>query len=515
MEPIQTPDGLVLPAGQVNDETRAELRRAALESTYFMAKSVLGFKDLTPKLHWEMCKWIENGRTHKHGVVPRDHLKTSIWTITDTARRAVRDPNIRILLGNETATNASHFLRRIEAIWDRNQLFRWLFPEVIWWDEAKRGKWSEVEMVIPRSNDYNESTIESIGVGGAVVSRHYNLIKLDDLVGKDASESAEVMKKTLDWYQYAESLLDHPVLSEIQNFGTPWALFDLHQWILKNEQDIDVFFRGCYDKDGNPIWSERFSPAALDRIKRKIGFFKFSCQYLCKPHDPDSGGFDERDLRYWSWVNGFVSPRSGDDRARIDPGTFRYYIRVDPAISEKRGAARTAIVVDGLAPDGKRLFLMESWAKRCTPFEMIDRLFELDEQYNPESIGIESVAYQRILKPVIEAEAERRNRWLNIVEFKPDTGTRKENRIYGKLHPVFKRAQYWVNPDLHEEWLDEFRQFPNGQVCDLLDATAYGDEQWEMGPLQEEEDYDDWEMDPDDEKLAREAMATADVDTGY
>lgn len=458
-----------------------------------------------------MCKWIENGRTHKHGVVPRDHLKTSIWTIADSTRRIAANPNIRILLGNETATNASHFLRRIEAIWDRNQLFRWLFPELVWWDESKRGKWSEIEMCIPRSNDYNESTVESMGVGGAAVSRHYDLIKLDDLVGKEASESAEVMRKTIDWYQYAESLLDHPVLSELQNFGTPWGIFDLHQWIIKNEPDIDYFFRGYDSNCSELLWPERFTREALQRIKRKLLFFKFSCQYMCHPHDPDGGGFSESDLRQWEWIDGKIAPRSGDGSGRLDPLSMRYYVRVDPAISEKRGAARTAVIVDAVAPDGKRIFLIEAWAQRCDPFRMIDKLFEFDELYSPESIGIESVAYQRILKPVIEAEAERRGRWLNIVEFKPDTGTRKENRIYGKLAPVFKRHQYWVNPELHEDWLDEFRTFPNGQVCDLIDATAYGDEQWEMGELEVDEEL----VADSEQNLAMEAMATADEWTGY
>lgn len=513
-ERITTPDGLILPPSAQNDESRAHLREMALESTYFMAKSVIGFKDLTPKLHWEMCKWIENGRTHKHGVVARDHLKTSVWTIADSTRRLVKDRNLRLLIGNETATNASHFLRRLESIWDRNQTFRWLFPEVIWWDESKKGKWSETEMCIPREMDYNESSVESIGVGGAVVSRHYDLIKLDDLVGKEASESSEVMKKTIDWYAYAESLLNHPVDSEIHNFGTPWGIYDLHQWILANEPDIDFFFRGCRDANGDPIWPERFTDEALKRIRRKIGAFKYSCQYDCRPHDPESGGFAEKDLGWWDWKEGKIAPRSGDGSTRIDVTDLEIYVRVDPAISEKRGAARTAVVVDGVHESG-RIFLLEAWAQRCDPFKMIEKLFDLAEEYDVRSFGIESVAYQRILKPVIEQEAERRKRWLNIVEFKPDTGVKKENRIYGKLSPVLKRNRYWVNSELHQDWLDEFKAFPNGQVCDLIDATAYGDEQWEIDIDGDPTPDEQAEYEMHEEQEAQRAMQGANEYTGY
>src|SRR6188508_250195 len=138
------------------EEIRLELRQQALASTYVMAKAVLGFKDLTPHTHGDMCKFIESKPTRKLGLAPRDHLKTSVWTIADTVRRIAGDPNIRILLGNETSTNASHFLRRIEAVFERNLMFRWLFPEVIP-DFSKVKKWSETEMLVPRSEDYPES----------------------------------------------------------------------------------------------------------------------------------------------------------------------------------------------------------------------------------------------------------------------------------------------------------------------------------------------------------------------
>jgi len=490
---------LVLPEAAKNDETRARLRELALSSTYFMGKAIIGFKDLAytiggnrPGLHREMSEWIDNGRTHKHGIVPRDHLKTSVWTIANSVRRIAANPCIRILIGNETATNASHWLMRIENIWQRNGLFQWLFPELIP-DFGTHKRWNQTEMVVPRENDYPEATIEIIGVGGAVVSRHYNLIKLDDLVGKEASESAEVMRKTIDWYVYCESLLEDPNRDEIHNVGTPWGFADLHAWIKKNEPDIDFFFRSCYDDAGNPIWPERFDRAALERIRKKYGSFKFSCQYVCIPKDPESGSMDSGDLRFYEWRNGCIVPQSGALALVIDPiRDLSRSIRVDPAISEKPGAARSAIVVDGVYRD-ERIFLLETWAKRCQPFEMIDKIFELAAKWNCTDIAIEAVVYQKILKPVIEAEAERRGIWLNVIDVKPDTKEKKENRIRGRVQPLLERHLIWVNENEHQNFCEELEDFPTGSTLDILDAFAYGPDVWGT-PMEdtEDQDLDEW-----------------------
>jgi len=457
-----------------------------------MGKAVIGFADMTPGLHRSMGDWISDGKRRKLGLVPRDHLKTSIWTIADTVRRIARNPNIRVLIGNETATNASHFLRRIESVFERSIMFQWLFPEVIP-DFTKNKKWSETEMLVPRQVDYPESTVETIGVGGAVVSRHYKLIKLDDLVGKEASESPDVMNKTIDWYQYCESLLESPK-DEIHAYGTRWAHNDLYRWIEDNE-DVDIFFRSVLDDLSLPIWPERFDEDELKRIKRKMGSFKYSCQYLNRPYDPESASFHESWLRWYrlgSNAGGLVvEPESG---AAIPLSSMRRFMRVDPAISERSGSARSAVVVDAVAAD-TRVFLLESWAERGQPMQMIDKIFELHQKYDVESVGIEAVAYQRILKPVIEAEAERRGVWINVVELRPDARQRKDNRIRG-IQPYLERGLIWVRKD-QEDFLEEYREFPVGKTVDVLDAFAYGPHQWgtpDENPESEDGDLEIQEM---------------------
>ena len=486
---------------QVTEETREAIAVKACESTYVMA-GVVGFYDITPTLHMQMASWIDGASRRKLGLVPRDHLKTSVWTIANTVKRIAQNPNIRILIGNETATNASHFLRRIEAVFERNTLFRWLYPELI--PDTSKTKWSETEMLVPRSEDYPEATVETIGVGGAVVSRHYKLIKLDDLVGKEASESPEVMKKTIDWLAYAESLLESPQ-DEIQVYGTRWAWEDVYSWLEKHERHLDRFYRQAFAADGSPIWPERFSVEALDDIRHKIGTFKFSCQYLNNPHDPESTSFDEKWLRYYERFGDEIINRSTGSRTPI--ATLRRFIRCDPAISEKPGAARSAIVVDGVAAD-ERVYLLEAWCRRCQPFEMIEQIFTFCDQYEPDAVGIESVAYQRILKPVIERECERRGKWINVVELKPDTKDRKINRIRGKLQPYLERGLIWVRRD-QEEFLDEYTTFPSGATLDLLDAFAYGPDLWSK-PFTVEDEQEDLEaMHAFDQESQRDSI------TGY
>lgn len=740
----------------VRESMRQQLRERCYVDTYFLGKAILGFKDFAPSPHGEMCAAIMLDRRPKAkrrflGLVPRDHFKTSAWTITDSIRRVVKNPDVRILLGNETSTNASHFLRRIQAVWTKNVLFRWLFEETVPDFGARDTKWSETEMLVKRRGDYPEATIEAIGVGGAVVSRHYNLLKLDDLVGKAAGESPEIMKDTVGWYQYCESLLEDPVHDEIHVIGTRWTHNDLYRWILDNEGgDIEYYFRSCFNADGSALWPARFNVETLERLKRKLGTFKFSCnpaeapilmadfsekriadvrvgdevvgftwgeggqlrisksrvksigsrtadvyslrlasgkiirctrehkwftgrydkahqpylqaeldrsllallkpdareyryndlaywqylagiidgegavngtcvqitqsermnpgvcrkieatldalslsyetwrderkdclvytlhggrdfkidllrhgrpgkaqdiienlwgkpgkpfayndkvvaidyhgqepvyalhtetgnyiawgyaskncQYLNDPRDPDQSSFDRKWLHFWSWDSGRILPRGA--QAPIPLEMLRVFMRVDPAISERPGAARSAIVVDAVAPDG-RIFLLEAWAKRCQPFEMIDKIFDLASYYTIDSIAIEAVAYQRILKPVIEAESLRRGKWLNIINVRPDSREKKENRIRGALQPYLERGLYWVREDM-ADWLEEYDTFPNGKTLDLVDATAYGPHQWFI-PDETPEDNEDiaWKQEMEHTREGRSEL------TGY
>jgi hypothetical protein len=480
-----------------SEDVRQSLRFQAQRSTYIMGKAIVGFEDLVPGIHGDMCRWIERPSRRKLGLVPRDHLKTSIWTIADTVRRIAVDCNSRMLIGNETATNAAHFLRRIQAVFERSQIFRWLFPEVI--PDPQKTKWSETEMLVPRTQDFPESTVEAMGVGGAVVSRHYTHIKLDDLVGKEASESVDVMKKTIDWYLYTESLLVRPT-DPIDVYGTTWTFKDLYSWIQEHELDVDFFHRKAIDKRGRVLWPERFPLNELERIRAKIGPFKFSCQYQNEPFDPEHMTFDPGWLRYFELDGWETDQESQSQLLRIigqpKPSRVIPVILIDPAISEKDYAARSAVVCAGL-DEMERIMVLEVWADRCQPLRMIDKVFEMAERWDPMVVAVEGVAYQRALKGFMEAECLRRRRWLNIREVRPGSREGKETRIRG-LQPYAERGKLWLRRSTCKPLVEEFESFPLGETVDLLDALGYGPQVW-VAPEGSTAEY----QEPDEDKPFR------------
>src|SRR5262245_11023032 len=59
---------------------RDRLRYAALTNLYYFTKVVLGYRELSPRLHQEFCEYIVATRTQRRrgGLIPRGHFKSTI-----------------------------------------------------------------------------------------------------------------------------------------------------------------------------------------------------------------------------------------------------------------------------------------------------------------------------------------------------------------------------------------------------------------------------------------------------
>lgn len=441
---------------ELDESIRQAIRLRALNSFYFFCKAVMGFGDITPHFHREVCLMLQDETyRHKRIELPRGHLKTSICTIAYPIWRVIRNPNIRILIANATATNAGHFLRMIAGTFESNEFFRWLFPEVIPTD-FRKVKWTETELEVRRTRQWPEATIEAIGVGGTAVSRHYDLLIKDDLVNEDHLKTPDQMAKVVDWHRYSLSLWVNPAVGEQIVVGNRWAFNDVMAHLATHEPWFLAYSRAAVEK-GEILWPERFSHEALNRILDSQGPRIFSAQYLNNPLADDARAFDVTLLRRFT---------------QIPPSPMSYVCAIDPAIGQRRsgpGSDRTAMVVVGMNAD-RELYVVDARCGRWGVDEMIDQLFDIVRLWKPR-VGIETVVFQKALLWPIR-EAMRRHRLsFPIQELRPSSNASKEARI-GALQEYMHQGALFVREDV-PELMKEFVEFPLGAHDDLLDALAY------------------------------------------
>lgn len=510
------------------EEYIARERALCRKSLFYFARTVLGFTKLTSSLHLPVCEFLQNPRaTRKLILLPRGHYKTSCATlaypmwlliqedlgrvpvsgklsnpdvaplIEDKSLYGLSGANLTMLIANETATGAEHFLSWIEVVIDTNPLFQLLFPELLP-PSGVRKRWNAQEMLVPRRINRPEATIETIGVGGAVQGRHYRLQIKDDLIGKKAMESSEVMAKTIEWVDYADSLFVNPHKDLDIVVGTRWAEGDIYGRYLKDDR-YTVFERKAIE-DGKPVFPEEFSLEFFNTIAQRNPFY-FRSQYQNDPRAAGSVELDPANLRrYTQRWNG---PNELSLVIHNEDGTIEVVpvsrcvgvMALDPAREENvRHGSRKAILV--CCRDWKgRTFVLDGWASRGTHDEMFDAVFRLAGFWNY-PLGVETVAFQKFLIWVFRKECRRRRQWITVRELRTSTRKSKVERIRSALQNDLNLGYIYLPSEGITSRLrevitlleDSMARFPDGTDMDLLDCLGYCMQMLQYEPFSEEEE---------------------------
>ncbi len=459
------------------------LKTKSKESLYFFTKAILNFNKLTPGLHQEVSAFIQDfSIPRKLLLLPRGHYKSTISTIGYALWLMIQDiipgPNIpgseiRILLSNESATNAEHFLSTIENVFETNQLFRLLFNHLLPDSGIGAGKskrWNQSEMLIKRESSWPEATIETIGVGGAAQSRHYDVIIFDDLIGKEAMDSETTMTSTISWFDYAESLFVSPTKGIANVIGTRWTKRDLYQHILEDDKRYKVYKRECIE-DNKPIFPEEFTLEFYDDLRKK-NFAHYSSQYCNNPTDPSKCDFKEEWLKYYTYEHTDDSTyiRTEDEEKGLPFRELDIVGAFDPSIDEKPTASQRAIVIMG--QDHKsRVFLLDTYASRDTVDKVLDAIFSINAKWHPRDFLVESVALSRLYLPLIEKEGKLRHKYVSCTPITVSTQRGKDARIRDAIQQVAAEGRLYVQTH-HRDFIQQFLDFPQGKFKDVVDAAA-------------------------------------------
>ena len=132
---------------------------------------------LTTEVHLPLCNFLQAPYPLKKLVeLPRGFLKTTVASVYYPIWRSLNNPSIRCLITQNTFDNAAKRVHEIRSIFEKHELFRALYPELIPNFNSKSVRWSDECAEINRPVTFPEGTFEAAGIGTKLTSRHYDLI---------------------------------------------------------------------------------------------------------------------------------------------------------------------------------------------------------------------------------------------------------------------------------------------------------------------------------------------------
>lgn len=449
--------------------------------------------------------YMQGTRTHRTGLLmPRYFGKSCYVTETKPLWDYINDHEERILIANETFDRAKQFLGVVKSSIENNPYLHYFFPECRLPDKwAENHRWSAEALDMPRKGTYKEPTFMPIGVGGASQGMHVTKAYLDDLIGKKARDSEKIRMDTKSWFDSVPELLVTPdrssrYASDIFLIGTHWGPGDLYCQIKEEYKEYKWLTIPPEDMQGNPTWPEKLSAEAIREYKSNPKRYTiYLTQMMNNPIATDLVDFKSEWLRYYDLVETEEGMGVKYKIAKeLRDGKIEYEERVslftdmdiratiDPAVSDKSSAARTAIVIVGTDKHNKH-FVLEAWARRLgRNMDLYKKVFDLHEKYRPRHWGIETFAQQNFILRALREESSHRGIYLPISELPKDVGTNAKDIRIRSLQDDFLIGSVYIHTSMND-FVYEYTQFPIGQNKDLLDALAYHKKMWSKAKREE------------------------------
>jgi hypothetical protein len=378
---------------------------------------------------------------------------------------------------------------------------------------------------LPRDSYSKEPTFDTIGAGGASQGRHYNRLKLDDIIGEDARDSETVMRRINRWFNNVNSLLTRIKIDGWDMPGTHWAHNDTYHHALKtygvnkklsvmrsysqsqrdkiDEGKVVAYMRGAIENN-QPIFGEEFTMEMLNILRKDR--VVWAAQYANNPLESGLTEFDPTHLKFYNVGNSgtFLYVFDGQSHRKINVWQLDRCILIDPSMGETEDADESGIVVTGTDRQNN-VYILETVKKRLKPPELIDEWFRLLMKWFPRVSSIEEVAFSAIYRYWFEEKCRQFNLWPNVQPYKPGTKRSKRARIRGLSH-ISSAGQIHILEGM-SDFREEHESFPLSNSEHLLDALAQGPTVWNAG-------LD--ESDMSDMRAAEEmVMAERDEATGY
>lgn len=495
---VTPPENLPKKPTKVNEDTRQQMRELGKNNLYYLCKVILGYDKLVPHVHMPMCEFADTVKVNRRlKLMPRTHFKTTIWTIALSIQDIIKDCNVTILIVADTGTNASRFMREIQQHFEMNELFRWLYPELIPPNFTK-ATWSQTEMIVPRTKVRREPTVDAIGAMGGIESRHYDIIRPDDLVTEKCIHSDVEMDNLNTWAGGLESLLNNEMTGLIDFTGSRKKKGDLYEVQTKRYSDgyetqdigphasqsgeLATFWRRDIE-DGEVIFPEQNSMKFLMRLK-KFDPQRYHAQYANSPKGTGLNTYNDEQLRFWRWSDDrrtIICSHEGEQFLKLSPWGGERIIVYDPSRAEHKGSSQNSILVILKGYPLPFRIVLEAHVGHYPPDEAIQLLFDLNKKWKPTIVSVEHRGFQGAVKYWVEEKAERDGLDVPPIILWPPKGSEKaqwaKDEHIKAVQPLVNSNLVWLHKS-QTELVEQFEFHPNVRYDDGVDSFSQSLDYW-------------------------------------
>jgi hypothetical protein len=486
----------VAPCISMNESSADRGRR----DLFFLAKDILGYKDMIPRVHQQVCdiygpvdpgKPLQDQDTvHNYLIIdPRGEFKTSI-SLAKTIQNWVNFPEAATL---RMAGKESLVQGMVQEIKDQiltNTTFRELYREHVPWSE-KKGQEGEppsdfgsaYKMTNPsRKKPRKEATISISTLESAKASTHYEWITGDDLVHETNYQTRELLLKTIEQWDLSRNLLNPRGYREL--LGTRYDWSDLYGHIIEKN-------KGQWRVNCRPIWTEdldfakangflipddykegdlihlhpeRWSLQELAQIQDENPFL-FNCQRLNNPVPASADNFPMLEL-----VKHTVKREKYPDTGLLNIFMGWRFDFIDPESDPACG------VVAGWDSKG-RLFVIDCVMGRFKPSQIIDLMVQFWQKWPISRMVLADNKRERMLEAGLMSRLRQLRLSFPIDWVKFGGVDQSEDAMISQvlsLEPLLRENQLWFHselPHLTNLYL-QFSRFPKFKMRSIPYAIS-------------------------------------------
>ncbi len=434
------------------------------------------FTDEPCRFHAELLADLEAGTQRLIArVAPRGHAKSTcaalafpLWCVCEGRRR-------NIVIITHEASLATQFVTDIRTELECNAAILRDYGDLCRGSDERaadagrrrqRGRWSQGLLITTTGVAVQAKSTGASFRGTKVGPHRPDLIICDDIEKDEFVESAEGRRKLEHW-------LRRVVMPALTPAGQLVVLGSIihHDSLLANLRDRQRWPRWDYrvyraleaaaDGAGGfwkvALWPARWPAARLVVERERLGSLAFEQEYQANPIDDSVRVFQP------SWLGRY-------DPAELAGQTLYNVMAVDPATGAS-GGDYFAIWVGSVGTATGRIYTRYLSCERIGIVQQIKRILAVAQRWQPLRIGVETVAYQVVLKEILEEESRKQRLYLPIVGLK--TTANKRARIEA-LAPLFENGTLLLPADLPDEIAAQFLHFPKARHDDGPDACAMG-----------------------------------------